>query len=241
MFGVFLGTSLDMAMSKRSRILEIVYDQARILLNLARLLPKSNGGAESVVLQRLQAEARKLNVRLVGSDSEPANIWGVVSDYRGAVSFETVGDGAIFSKVLKLASAFDDLTFELRALHKSRFNILHWALIEFVSLTAFVGVLLLETGSGQMNLSVCMATAFAISLMNLILADIDEPFHGLFVVPTRPVERVIDGIHEAASRPQATRKREDRREETAAPVVDELTYEGENNLAQPDEFRQDPP
>ncbi|XP_071485612.1 uncharacterized protein [Diadema antillarum] len=57
-----------------------------------------------------------------------------------------------------------------------------WLFLEMLGFFSFVGVMLIRTGSVQMDLMMCIITVFSISLLCYVVGDLDSPFSGHFRV-----------------------------------------------------------
>ena len=71
-----------------------------------------------------------------------------------------------------------------RALNNQKLSTFLWVFMEILGFICFCTVLLIDARSPKMELAMCMTTAFSISLLTLVVADADEPYHGFFRVST---------------------------------------------------------
>ena len=69
-----------------------------------------------------------------------------------------------------------------RALHNQKLSTFLWVFMEILGFTCFCAVLLVDARSPQLELAMCMTTAFSISVLTFVVADADEPYHGFLRV-----------------------------------------------------------
>eukprot|EP01025_Chloroclados_australasicus_P044663 TRINITY_DN4856_c0_g1_i1.p3 TRINITY_DN4856_c0_g1~~TRINITY_DN4856_c0_g1_i1.p3 ORF type:complete len:148 (+),score=21.53 TRINITY_DN4856_c0_g1_i1:2-445(+) len=79
---------------------------------------------------------------------------------------------------------FTEAVTQRRAVTQQKINYVQWAFLEILGFISFLAVLLIKADSVRFELTMCMLTAFSISLLNLVISDIDEPFHGFFKIDT---------------------------------------------------------
>ena len=71
-----------------------------------------------------------------------------------------------------------------------------WLFLELLGFVSFFGVLLVKGSSYLLELTICMLTVFTISLFCYILADMDEPFHGMFRMDISSLSDLLYTIQE---------------------------------------------
>ncbi|XP_071943832.1 uncharacterized protein [Antedon mediterranea] len=69
---------------------------------------------------------------------------------------------------------------------------LQWSFLEIVGFFSFFGVMLIETQSPEMNLTMCILTVFSITLLCYVVADLDSPFSGYFHVDLSLLWDLVD-------------------------------------------------
>ena len=63
--------------------------------------------------------------------------------------------------------------------------------MEGLGFISFFGVLLIETQSYRLALTMCMLTVFSITLFCYVLADFDSPLHGTCKIDLEPLVSLV--------------------------------------------------
>ncbi len=66
-----------------------------------------------------------------------------------------------------------------------------WIFLEGLGFISFFGVLLIETQSYRLALTMCMLTVFSITLFCYVLADFDSPLHGTMKINLEPLLAIV--------------------------------------------------
>ncbi|XP_046552024.1 uncharacterized protein LOC124261720 [Haliotis rubra] len=90
-------------------------------------------------------------------------------------------DAVLRKQAIKLISA-QVYRFELKCPHTQRLNPVMWGVLETLGYFNFMAMLLVQTQSYGMDLSMCIITVISISMLCYIIADLDNPFNGFFRV-----------------------------------------------------------
>ena len=78
--------------------------------------------------------------------------------------------------VLKISLYHDVVAFPFR-----------WAFLEALGYFSFFGILLVNADSYRLELIMCLVTVLSISMFSYVLADLNQPFHGVFKVNLAPL------------------------------------------------------
>ncbi|XP_013411607.1 uncharacterized protein LOC106174549 [Lingula anatina] len=73
----------------------------------------------------------------------------------------------------------------------ARTHILQWFILEFLGLSAYFGILLIDGKSYIFELVVSYITVISISMLCYIVADLDAPFSGFFTIDIKPLFDIL--------------------------------------------------
>ncbi|CAH1797428.1 unnamed protein product [Owenia fusiformis] len=74
---------------------------------------------------------------------------------------------------------------------KFRESQIRWFFLELLGIFVFLGVLFLYANSSKMEVAMCEVTIFSISMMCYVVADLDDPFNGVFRVDLSVLPAVL--------------------------------------------------
>ncbi|XP_071107687.1 uncharacterized protein [Haliotis cracherodii] len=102
-------------------------------------------------------------------------------------------DAVLRKQAIKLISA-QVYHFELKCPHTQRLNPVMWGVLETLGYFNFMAMLLVQTQSYGMDLSMCIITVISISMLCYVIADLDNPFNGFFRVNLAVFPAVVNRL-----------------------------------------------
>ncbi|XP_071814741.1 uncharacterized protein [Apostichopus japonicus] len=76
----------------------------------------------------------------------------------------------------------------------SRIHALQWGFLELLGFFSFFGIMLIDAGSVQVELVMCVITVLSITVLCFIIADMDSPFSGYFSIDLSFVWELVEKI-----------------------------------------------
>jgi hypothetical protein len=80
-----------------------------------------------------------------------------------------------------------------------------WTVQYILSTIMFSGVLLINSGSLELNIYMCFATSLLIGINSLLIADMDMPYIGYIVINKKPLSELVRDMTEATQPTRSTR------------------------------------
>ncbi|XP_069114229.1 uncharacterized protein [Argopecten irradians] len=129
-----------------------------------------------------------------GNESEGEDdIWCIIDYLREVQSLQhrDVTDEVICCRFVKYLGHLG--TANRENLH-GKMHFLEWALLETLGYFTFLGILMVQAQSYQLELTICIITVLSITMLCYIIADLDNPFNGFFRIDLTNVERLLQRL-----------------------------------------------
>ncbi|XP_033749306.1 uncharacterized protein LOC117333994 [Pecten maximus] len=122
-----------------------------------------------------------------------ADIWCIIDHLREIKTPQDrdIMDDAICSRFVKYIGCLGNTNKEIL---QSRMHFLEWALLETLGYFTFLGILMVQAQSYQLELTMCIITVLSITMLCYIIADLDNPFNGFFRIDLANVETLIQRL-----------------------------------------------
>ena len=91
-------------------------------------------------------------------------------------------DALLAEKIVELLSSLQSTVGERVALTQTHVHVYQWMFMHAISFSSFLGVLLIDADSYNLQIFFCLVTVVGIGLLSFAIADLDNPFHGRFNV-----------------------------------------------------------
>ena len=98
----------------------------------------------------------------------------------------------VADRIIDSMNAVSSAKYRRFALEEQRLPGLLWMLQYCIATAMFLGVLMIRSGSGQLNLGMCYSVTVLIGMNTLVIADMDLPYQGLIKVRVEAIVELFD-------------------------------------------------
>ncbi|XP_033120186.1 uncharacterized protein LOC117119461 [Anneissia japonica] len=154
------------------------------------------------IMEQIQGK-RGLSISDYKSNTSSGQIWKVMGILRSNVQDKHLSvDNLIMDHIISNIMELNKWGSERQQALAFKVHPLQWSFLEVVGFFSFFGVMLIETQSPEMNLTMCILTVFSITLLCYVVADLDSPLNGYFRVDLSLLWDLVDktkDIYESAN------------------------------------------
>ena len=101
----------------------------------------------------------------------------------------------VADRIMESMNSISSAKYRRCALADHELPFLLWVLQYLMGASMFLGVLLIQTGSRELNLGMCYVTTILIGMNTLVIADMDLPYHGHIKVEVDPVVELFQYLN----------------------------------------------